>query len=191
MVSPSTDEDRVAEQTIAATSPFESQLLARVRWQDLDRHLLTRLAAAATGQDPVDLDEQRLLAEASLRGLVWRDATTTEHYATAAGIVLLAKDPSASLPQCRILADAYRGTEADGSPGDHEDIRLPLPLAVDRAAAFVERNTRHPMKWWVSTGFASTNTRLRPCAKLSSMLLLIASTRTPGEGSCLRCSRTG
>ena len=81
-----------------------------------------------------------------MRGLVWRDPASGEHYATAAGIVLLAKDPSAVFPQCRILADAYRSTEPDGEPRDHEDIRGPMPLAIDRAIAFIDRNTRHPMK---------------------------------------------
>lgn len=49
-------------------------------------------------------------------------------------------------PHCRILADAYRGAEPDGAPRDHEDIRCAMPLAVDRAIAFIERNTRHPMR---------------------------------------------
>ncbi|MBI5896073.1 MAG: recombinase family protein, partial [Desulfobacterales bacterium] len=66
--------------------------------------------------------------------------------ATAAGIVLLAKDPSAVFPQCRILADAYRGAEPDGAPRDHEDIRGAMPQAIERAIAFIDRNTRHPMR---------------------------------------------
>lgn len=60
--------------------------------------------------------------------------------------MLLAKDPSAVFPQCRILADAYRGFEPDGEPRDHEDIRGPMSLVIDRAVAFIDRNTRHPMK---------------------------------------------
>jgi predicted HTH transcriptional regulator len=87
-----------------------------------------------------------LLNGVSLRGLVWQDPQSGEHYATGAGIVLLSKDPSTVFPQCRILADAYRSVEADGNPRDHEDIRGPMPLAIDRAVAFIDRNTRHPMK---------------------------------------------
>ncbi|MEK7443741.1 MAG: ATP-binding protein, partial [candidate division NC10 bacterium] len=41
---------------------------------------------------------------------------------------------------------AYRGAEPDGDPRDHEDIRAPMPLAIDRAIAFIDRNTRHPMR---------------------------------------------
>lgn len=83
---------------------------------------------------------------ASLRGLVWHDPQSGQHYATAAGILLLATDPSAVFPQCRILADAYRSTRPDGDPRDHDDIRAPLSIAIDLAIAFIDRNTRHPMK---------------------------------------------
>jgi ATP-dependent DNA helicase RecG len=34
----------------------------------------------------------------------------------------------------------------DREPRDHEDIRGPMPIAIDRAIAFIDRNTRHPMK---------------------------------------------
>jgi ATP-dependent DNA helicase RecG len=145
-ISPSSDENEVAHQTIEATSTFESQRLSRLQWSELDHTVVRRLIASAEGRDAESLSSAELLAGASLRGLVWHDPQAGEHYATAAGIVLLAKDPSAVFPQCRILADAYRGTEADGTPGDHEDIRGPMPAAIDRAIAFIDRNTRHPMR---------------------------------------------
>ncbi len=143
---PSGDENEIAQQTIEATSTFESQPLNRIRWTELDHSVVRRLVALAENRNPNDLVAPDLLSGASLRGLIWQDSSSGEHYATAAGIVLLAKDPSAVFPQCRILADAYRGAEADGDPRDHEDIRGPMPLAVDRALAFIDRNTRHPMK---------------------------------------------
>jgi len=145
-IAPTSDEDQTAVQTIEATSPFESQRLDRIRWRDLDLALARRLVAAAQGQAPDALSEEELLAGAAARGLVWRDSVTGEPYATAAGIVLLAVDPSVVFPQCRILADAYRSTEPDGDPRDQEDIRAAMPLAIERAIAFVDRNTRHPMR---------------------------------------------
>ena len=81
---------------------------------------------------PVALSNDELLAGGSLRGPVWHKPASGEHYATAAGIVLLPRDPSAAFPQCRILADAYRGAEPDGDSRDHEDIRGPMPLAIER-----------------------------------------------------------
>ena len=145
-ITPSSDENEIAQQTIEATSTFESQPLTRLRWPDLDHEVVRRLIAAAESKDAEKLSAGDLLVGASVRGLVWHDPLVREHYATAAGIVLLARDPSAVFPQCRILADAYRGTEPDGNPGDHEDIRGPMPAAIDRASAFIDRNTRHPMR---------------------------------------------
>jgi len=145
-IAPSSDEDKIAQQTIEATSSFESQPLTRLRWQDLDHEVLRRLIVAAENRDAGSLSAADLVSGASARGLAWRDQGTGETYATAAGIVLLAKDPSMVFPQCRILADAYRSTEPDGDPRDHEDIRAPMPLAIDRAIAFIDRNTRHPMR---------------------------------------------
>lgn len=165
-IAPTSDENEIARQTIEATSPFESRPLDRIRWQDLDHDVLRRLLAAAEGRAGADLSDEDLLAGAKLRGLIWHKPgerwvpepgegfgdgqewhkRPDEHYATAAGIVLLARDPSAVFPQCRILADTYRGAAADGSPRDHEDIRAPMPIAVERALAFVDRNTRHPMR---------------------------------------------
>ncbi len=143
---PSSDENAIAQQTIEATSTFESQPLTRMRWLDLDHDVVRQLIATAEGRSTERISPKALLAGASLRGLVWHDPKAGEHYATAAGIVLLGKDPSAVFPQCRLLADAYRGAELDGNPSDHEDIRGPMPLVIDRAIAFVDRNTRHPMK---------------------------------------------
>lgn len=145
-IAPTSDENQIAEQTIEATSVFESRTLDRVRWQDLDLDVLRSLIAVAEKHKQDEITKEDLLAGAALRGLVWHDPASREHYATAAGIVLLAKDPSAVFPQCRILADAYRSTEPDGDPRDHEDIRGPMPLVIERAIAFIDRNTRHPMR---------------------------------------------
>lgn len=81
--------------------------------------------------DAKKISDGNLVSEASARGLIWRSRDTGETYATAAGIVLLAKDPSMFFPQCCILADAYRSTEPDGDPRDHEDIRGPMPVLTE------------------------------------------------------------
>ncbi len=145
-IAPTSDENIIAEQNIEATSTFESQPLTRIRWEGLDHKVARQLVAAAENIKAEELSSADLLAGAMLRGLAWASPESEEHYATAAGVVLLAKDPSAVFPQCRVLADAYRGSEPDGEPRDHEDIRGPMPLVIDRAVAFIDRNTRHPMK---------------------------------------------
>jgi ATP-dependent DNA helicase RecG len=145
-ITPTSDENQIADQTIEAISLFESRALNRTPWSTLDLDVARRLIASAEKKDPAAVLPDEILTGAALRGLLWHDATAGDDYATAAGIVLLAKDPSAVFPQCRILADAYRGTEPDGDPNDHEDIRGPMPLAIERSIAFIDRNTRHPMR---------------------------------------------
>jgi len=143
---PTAEQDVVAAQTIRATSPFESQRPELVDWDQLDHAVLRALLAAGDEESPGKLTGTRLLEGAIRRGLVWRSRLAGRRYATAAGIILLARDPSAPYPQCRILADAYLSTQRDRDPSDQEDIRAPAPLAINRALAFVARNTRHPMR---------------------------------------------
>ncbi|MBN1984136.1 MAG: DUF4062 domain-containing protein [Chitinivibrionales bacterium] len=145
-IAPTSDENVIAVQTIEATSSFESRTLDRVRWRDCDMEVARRMIASAERRAPEDFSDDDILAGVKLRGLVWHDSVSGEHYATAAGIVLLAGNPSAVFPQCRILADAYRSTEPDGDPRDQEDIRGPMAVVIDRAIAFVDRNSRHPMR---------------------------------------------
>jgi predicted HTH transcriptional regulator len=68
---PTTDENEKATQTIEATSPFESQSLARLRWDDLDQEVARRLVATAEGRDLGRLSPPEVLAGALLRGLAW------------------------------------------------------------------------------------------------------------------------
>ena len=189
-IGPTSDENEIAAQTIEATSAFESQPLDRLRWRELDHDVARRLVAAAEQRRPDDLADSDLLAGARLRGLVWHEPGSGEHYATAAGIVLLARDPSAIFPQCRILADAYRGADPDSNPRDHEDIRGPMPLAIERATTFVDRNTRHPMRVVGLNAFVSTSIPSTGCARPWSMRWRIGNTRMPAARSCSRYSPT-
>ncbi len=145
-IEPTSDENKIAEQTLKATSDFELQALKRLRWEDLDHATARRMISSAEKKKAPEISEDDLLRDLLARGLVWSDPDTTGHYATAAGIVLFARDPSVVFPHCRILADAYRGVEPDGDPTDHTDIREPMPLAIEKALAFIDRNTRHPIR---------------------------------------------
>ncbi|HEY3852914.1 MAG TPA: ATP-binding protein [Verrucomicrobiae bacterium] len=145
-IEPTSDENVIAEQTITATSNFELQALKRLRWEDLDHETARRLISGAERQEARTISDDELLRNLLSRGLLWNDPDTGGHFPTAAGIVLLARDPSVVFPHCRILADAYRAIEPDGDPSDHTDLRAPMPVAIDQAIAFVERNTRHPIR---------------------------------------------
>jgi ATP-dependent DNA helicase RecG len=145
-VTPSAEQETISEQTIDATSPFESQPLKRLKLPNLDMSLARRMTARADNRAESSLSDADVLDSMLIRGLIWFDSDSREYFGTAAGIVLLAKDPSAVFPQCRFLCDAYRGTLPDGDPSDQEDVRGPVPTAIDRVISFVDRNTRHPIQ---------------------------------------------
>lgn len=139
------DEDIIAEQTIEATSTFESQTLTSLSWDDLDHGIARRLfESTKESGEPLQADD--LVKEAIVRGLIYRNFSDGGHYATAAGVLMLARNPSTAFPQVRIMADAYRSTVQDREPRDQEDIWGPLPEMIEKAMSFVDRNTRHPMR---------------------------------------------
>ena len=145
--SPTSDENEIADSTIEATSPFESQPLKHVPLTELDLEVGRALIMATKSESEVAaLTDRQVLAALALRGLITRNPEDSEYFATAAGLVLLGQDPSAVFPHCRISADAYRGSELDGDPSDQEDIRGPMPAIVEKVSAFIDRNTRHPMR---------------------------------------------
>lgn len=145
-IHPTSDENEIAEQTISASSNFEIQTINRIRFDDLDLEVARKLITNEGQQDAQTISDAELERHLLARGLIWTDPTTGQHFPTAAGIVLLAKDPSVVFPHCRILADAYRANEPDGDPMDHIDFRAPMPIAIEQAIKFVDRNTRHPMR---------------------------------------------
>ena len=144
---PTSDEDEIAENTIEATSTFESRLLRHVPLAELDITVgRTLIEVAKRGDGAEALADDEILSGLALRGLIRHDPDRHEYYATAAGLVVLGKDPSAVFPHCRITVDAYRGTELDGDPRDQADIRGPMPSIVEKVIGFADRNTRHPMR---------------------------------------------
>ncbi|MFC2108253.1 ATP-binding protein [Candidatus Bipolaricaulota bacterium] len=146
-VAPTSDEDEIADNTIEATSTFESQHLKHVPVTELDLDVGRELILSTKDEsEPDALSERDILSALALRGLLIRDPEHSEHFSTAAGLVFLGRDPSAVLPHCRVSADAYRGKELDGDPSDQEDIRGPMPSVVEKVVAFIDRNTRHPMR---------------------------------------------
>lgn len=64
----------------------------------------------------------------------------------ASGLLLLGNNPSEVFPQCRILSDAYVGTETDPTPNDQVTISGPASRMVARVVDFVVSNTRHPIR---------------------------------------------
>jgi predicted HTH transcriptional regulator len=144
-ISPTTDENSIAESTIEATSAFESRPLDRIRWRDLDLDVARTLIASAERCNPDELSNDDLLAGAVLRGLsgMTRLAGTLRHRRRDRSAGERPVGCLSSMPDSRRFLPEH-GTRRD--PRDHEDIRGPMPLAIERAIDFIDRNTRHPMR---------------------------------------------
>jgi ATP-dependent DNA helicase RecG len=142
---PTSDETEAAEQTIERASDFGKQR-HDLPWAKLNYALAKQLVTAASDIPVSQLNKAEVERTLVSRGLLWQNPDDGKSYSTAAAIVLLSDDPSTQFPQCRILADAYRGAERISRPDDQEEIREPMPTAIDRALKFIDRNTRHPMR---------------------------------------------
>jgi predicted HTH transcriptional regulator len=139
---PTSEETAIAEQTIAQASDFDSRLMERADITELDKDLCRRFAAACTGTPEKDLEENSIRKTLMNRGLTWQNEDSRAIHPTAAGLLLLGKNPETFFPQVRIAANAFGGKER-GEPIDREDIRDALPIAIERTFQFLKRNMRH------------------------------------------------
>lgn len=142
-ITPTKDESKSGIDTLEATSPFETTQ-TEVAWNQLDHNFAKEWLTKIGDIPETQTQKSNILNLLRTRGLMWREQDMGKYHALAAGILFLGKNPSAIFPQCRILADAYRGTTPDPNPSDQQTISNPAPKAVQSIVDFVNRNTRHP-----------------------------------------------
>jgi len=145
-VSPSEEDNRNAEQNIAVADLFERQMLDNIEWKDLDFELARKMIAAAEEISPEKLAMEDVREQLLDRGYLWLDGESGTHYATSAGILLLANNPSKAFPHARIQSDAYAGNQRTARADDHVFLHGPITAVLDDAMRFVHRNTRHPLR---------------------------------------------
>ena len=141
-LAPSKEERNLAEATTALASPFDRQRLRERETKDL---VSTRFSALAHGLDPDSrktlkaADREQLLLD---RGYLWFQQGKEISRPTAAGLLLMGKDPSSLFPHCRIQLDVYPGTDRDDEAVLAETIRSGVPEAIDQVVAIIRKNTR-------------------------------------------------
>lgn len=140
---PTATEAKSGKETLEAASPFEAGQ-TEIPWiglvQELARDWLVSIGEIAEKR----VAKEDIQSALRRRGLLWMERERGEYYALAAGVLFLGKNPAASFPQCKILADAYRGSEPDPNPSDQLTVSHPAPQAVQAVVDFVKKNTRHP-----------------------------------------------
>ncbi len=161
-VSPSSEERQIAEQTIAQTSDFDSGIVERVDETHLDNALCREYVSAITVIPEKDLDREHVHKTLVNRGMLWKNGEAGSLHPTAAGLLLLGTHPDEVFPQARIAANAYGGRER-GDPIDRDDIREPLPRAIERTFQFLKRNMRHTTR---IEGFSKVEINEYPYAAL-------------------------
>lgn len=144
-IDPTAEQNQVARQTIKIASAFERQRLDRIGWNDIDISIAKEFVAKAEESLDANLSEKQIQSSLWARGFLWKDQND-QYVATAAGILLMAKDPSVVFPQTRLQLSAYKGHERTHTPLDTLNLRKALPTAIDEAVLFVKKNTRHPLR---------------------------------------------
>jgi len=130
---------------IGKASAFEQQVLnvaVAALALDVGRQWLAAIKEIGEGENPAKATLLNMLRE---KGLV-RKEQKRGYKAMASGLLFLGKDPASMFPQCRVLADAYSGTEPDANPKDQDTLSRPAPTTVERVVEFVMQNTRHPIR---------------------------------------------
>lgn len=124
------------ENTIEAASDFDTQIINQAEYSDLDHKLVVQFCQAI---DPSGFNAQQPLIN---RGLLVRDERAKVYRPSAACLLMFGRHPDAVFPQCRIVANAYTGADKSDVM-DRDNIREPMPRAIDRAIKFLIKNTRH------------------------------------------------
>jgi predicted HTH transcriptional regulator len=143
---PSADEAAGGREQIEASSTFESKPLPGVPWSSLDSRQVSSFASIVVENPGMRVFEDSVCPPMHTRGLLWRDTTKGEFYATAAGLLMFGQLPADHFPQAAILADAYADTKISGKPRGQLTINAPLPVAIEQALQFVDKHTFHPAR---------------------------------------------
>ncbi len=145
-VTPTQENNSDATQNITVADVFDRQRLDVVEWDELDKDIARTMMTATEEVSMNALSDEDVRKQLVDRGYLWFDPETKKHFAAAAGVLLLASDPSKVFPHTRIQIDAYVGNERTARADDYEFLRGPVTSVLDNAVRFVQRNTRHPMR---------------------------------------------
>ena len=126
-----------------SADPFERELIDTLSYEDLKTPLALEMVASAEDRDKEQIEPQELPRLLLSRSYLWRDGDTLRP--TAAGALLLAQNPGSALPQARVQMDAFPGSTRNADALDSEILNLPLPQVVEKAVAFIRRNTASPL----------------------------------------------
>jgi len=149
-----------------SASPFERMPLESLIYEDLDSDLTLEMMASAEDRDKDKVDPSDLPRLLLSRSYLWKDGDVLRP--TVAGALLLARKPSNVLPQARVQMDTFPGTSRNADAIDSDILDAPLPHMIEKAVAFVRRNTAKPM---LVKGLKRQKTETYPAEVLREVLV--------------------
>lgn len=141
-LAPTKEEKYIAEATTVVASSFDRQ---RLHEHNLSRLTEAGVKALAKGIDSDSRNTLTLAEREQLlldRGYLWFNPRTETLRPTAAGLLLMGKDPSALFTQCRIQLDVFQGLTTDDEAVLADPIRGNVPDSIDQVIKIIHRNTR-------------------------------------------------
>lgn len=126
-----------------SASPLEREPIEHLTYDNINVDLALEMMANAEERDKDHIELTELPRLLLSRSYLWKDGDILRP--TIAGALLLAIKPSIALPQARVQMDAFPGTSRSADALDSEILDAPLPQVVEKAVAFVRRNTAKPL----------------------------------------------
>ncbi len=141
-LSPTKTEKEIGESNAALASLFERHQVSDRDATDLDDPLVAELTAGFEPDQSKKLTAEQRSTLLLQRGYLWFHAASQLARPTAAGLLLLGKDPTSLFPQTRVQLDVYPGISTIDEALLAETIRGNLPSAIARTVALITANTR-------------------------------------------------
>lgn len=139
---PSKEETAIGKANVSAASEFERERIADRTVSDLVKSQMAILAESINPERYGSLkasERDQLLLE---RGYLWFHSNINTLRPTAAGLLLLGKDPTTMYTHTRIQLDFYPGVNHDTEAVIAESIRANIPDAIEQVVATIRKNTR-------------------------------------------------
>ena len=143
-IEPTADQDEIANKTIQVASPFERQRIDKLDCDEMDFNIAKELISNVEKKEIKKIKKRDIIYSLWQRGYLWEN--NNKYYGTAAGILLFGHDPTIIFTHARVQVAAYSDVKRTYKPLDYKTIRKPLSIVIDDVVAFINKNTRHPLR---------------------------------------------
>jgi len=123
--------------------PYDTKSTVRLAWDSIDVDIVNQFVMCITnkGERQSELPDWRSILRR--RGYIAQFEDDGCEM-TVAGVLLFAHDPTFALPHARVQFTVYSGNSIVSSSIATEDLRLPVPKAINRIVVLAKQHLPHP-----------------------------------------------